>query len=202
MTAAYGLDVETDTANGGLDPRRCRILAAAVAGAGGVTVLTGPEAHLLAGLDGLLRSLPPGTLVTWNGSAFDLPFLADRARACGVRLGLRLQLDPGLVSRHPPLTGHSGAYRARWHGHGHLAAYRAYRALVSEGSCALKEVARRDGLPVVEADPARVHELAPDHLRSYVARDAELALTLARARWEEVERFSDPPLAPAVRLAG
>ena len=201
VTPAYGLDVETDTANGGLDPRQCRILAAAVAGADGVTVLTGREAHLLAGLDGLLRSLPPGTLVTWNGSAFDLPFLADRARACGVRLGLRLQLDPGLVSRHPPLTGHAGAYRARWHGHGHLDAYRAYRALVSEGSCALKEVARRDGLPVVEADPARVHELAPDHLRSYVARDAELALALARARWERVERFSDPPLAPEA-LAG
>lgn len=199
MTPAYGLDVETDTAQGGLDPRRCRILAAAVAVSGGVTVLTGREAHLLAGLDGLLRSLPPGTLVTWNGSAFDLPFLADRARACGVPLGLRLRLDPGLVSRHPPLAGHAGAYRARWYGHGHLDAYRAYRALVRDGSCALKDVARRHGLPVVEADPARVHELAPELLRRYVARDAELALVLARARWEHVARFSDPPVE---RLAG
>lgn len=199
MTPAYGLDVETDTAQGGLDPRRCRILAAAVAVSGGVTVLTGREAHLLAGLDGLLRSLPPGTLVTWNGSAFDLPFLADRARACGVPLGLRLRLDPGLVSRHPPLAGHAGAYRARWYGHGHLDAYRAYRAVVRDGSCALKDVARRHGLPVVEADPARVHELAPELLRRYVARDAELALVLARARWEHVARFSDPPVE---RLAG
>ena len=205
VTPAYGLDVETDTAQGGLDPRRCRILAAAVAGSEGVTVLTGPEAHLLAGLDGLLRALPPGTLVTWNGAAFDLPFLADRARACGVPLGLRLRLDPGVVSRHPPLAGHAGAYRARWHGHGHLDAYRAYRTLVSEGSCALKDVARRQGLAVVDADPSRVHELDPDLLRSYVARDAELALVLARARWDQVARFSDPPAPPvpqAQRMAG
>ena len=191
MIPAYGLDVETDTAHGGLDPRCSRILAAALAGSEGVTVLTGTEAHLLAGLDRLLACLPPGVLVTWNGSGFDLPFLADRARTCGVALGLRLELDPLIVSRHPPLPGHQGAYRARWHAHTHLDAYRAWRSLQSEGSGALKDVARRHGMEVVDADAARVHELDPDHLRRYVARDAELALELARGRWEEMNGFAD-----------
>jgi len=194
VTPAYGLDIETDTARGGLDPRDCGVVAAAVAGADGVTVVTGPEPHLLAALDGLLGALPPGILVTWNGSAFDLPFLSDRARHWGIPLGLRLRLDPGIVSTHPPLGGHAGAYRAQWHGHRHVDAYRAYRALLSDGSCALKAVARRYGLPVIEADPARIHELSPDQLRGYVARDAELALRLARARWAEVEAFGDPAL--------
>ena len=201
MTPAYGLDVETDTASGGLDPRVSRILAAAVSGSGGVTVLSGPEPRLLASLDGLLASLPPGVIVTWNGSAFDLPFLADRARRCGIRLGLELVLDPGITSRHPPLAGHVGRYRGRWHGHRHLDAYRAYRALVPEESCALKAVARRQGLAVVEAEASRVHELEADALRSYVARDAELALWLARDRWSEVSPFIDPVAADGV-LAG
>ena len=200
MIPAYGLDVETDTSCGGLDPRACRILAAAVARDDGVAVLTGPEPALLARLDGILAALPAGVLVTWNGSGFDLPFLADRARRCGVVLGLDIVVDPGITSRHPPLAGHPGLYRARWHGHRHLDAYRAYRTLQSEGSCALKAVARRHGLPVVEAEPTRIHELAPDQLRRYVARDAELALLLARARWTEVRPFTDPPLLG--RLAG
>ncbi|HZU71125.1 MAG TPA: hypothetical protein VE990_00005, partial [Acidimicrobiales bacterium] len=86
--------------------------------------------------------------------------------------------------------GHDGSYQASWHGHGHLDAYLAYRSL-SEGSgesCALKAVARRAGLRVLEPDPTRIHELSPAQLRRYVANDARLALTLARARWSEVIR--------------
>jgi uncharacterized protein YprB with RNaseH-like and TPR domain len=189
-TPAYGLDIETDTATGGLDPRCCRILAAALATDDGVRVLTGTEASILSGLDSEIATLAPGVLVTWNGSSFDLPFIADRARRVGVRLGLSLVLDPTIVRSHPPLPGHEGSYRARWHGHGHLDAYLAYRSLLADTgeSCALKAVARRAGLAVLEPDPSRVHELSAPELRRYVASDARLALALAKARWAEVTR--------------
>ena len=43
------------------------------------SVLDGDEITILRGLDDALLHLAPGVLVTWNGSSFDLPFLADRA---------------------------------------------------------------------------------------------------------------------------
>lgn len=193
VTAAYGLDIETDTAHGGLDPRTSPVVAAALASESGVTVIRGPEARLLRELDAILALLAPGVIVTWNGSGFDLPFLADRARRHGLRIGLRLSLDPGIVRFHPPLPGHAGFYRASWHGHDHLDAYLAYRALAAEdeGSLALKAVAARRGLAAVEVDRSRIHELEPEELASYVASDAGLALALARARWEEAVAFLD-----------
>ena len=45
----------------------------------GDEVLLGDEATLLRRLDRRLAELPPGIIVTWNGSSFDLPFLATRA---------------------------------------------------------------------------------------------------------------------------
>ena len=218
MTTAYGLDIETDTACGGLDPGRARVLAVAVAGDGlgsgpassanewwrrwrqrrvgdqGVTVLTGTEPILLRRLDSLLAGLEPGVIVTWNGSGFDLPFLADRARRCGVELGLDLWVDPGLPVQHEPLPGHTGRYRGRWYGHRHADAYLMYRALEQEPgrSCSLKAVARRAGLRVVEADASRVHELGPGRLRRYVGSDARLTLELARARWDDTAAWIDP----------
>lgn len=193
MTVAYGLDIETDTASGGLDPRSSPVVAVALASDSGVTVFRGPETRILREVDALLGVLAPGVLVTWNGSGFDLPFLSDRALRHGIELGLDLRLDPAIVRSHPPLPGHAGFYRARWHGHGHLDAYLAYRALAEdgEGSLALKAVAARRGLAALEVDRSRIHELEADDLASYVASDAALALALARTRWSEVEPFLD-----------
>jgi hypothetical protein len=193
VTVAYGLDIETDTASGGLDPRSSPVVAVAVASDSGVTVVRGPESRILREVDALLGVLAPGVLVTWNGSGFDLPFLSDRARRHGIVLGLDLRLDPAIVRSHPPLPGHAGFYRARWHDHGHLDAYLAYRALAEEGegSLALKAVAARRGLHALEVDRSRIHELEADDLATYVASDAALALALARTRWSEVEPFLD-----------
>lgn len=193
MTPAYGLDIETDTLKGGLDPRVCAIVAVAVSTDAGVHVAAGPEARLLREVDELVRSLVPGIIVTWNGSAFDLPFLADRARRRRVSLGLRLRPDPAVVRSHPPLPGHAGAYRASWHGHDHLDAYLAYRSLAAdeEGSLALKAVAARAGLDVLEVDRSRIHELEPGLLARYVANDARLAVELARIRWSEMLDLRD-----------
>jgi DNA polymerase elongation subunit (family B) len=195
----YGLDIETDTVVDGLDPAVSPIVAVALSGPDVDTIFTGPETDLLATLDAALRALEPGIIATWNGGAFDLPFLADRATACGVDLGLRLSPDPTVVLSHGPLPGHDGAYRATWYGHNHLDAYRVYRGDVGrvlQVSCSLKAIARVVGLTPVEVDRERIHELAPDALDAYVLSDARLARILAERRWPGVARCVDLSVTP------
>jgi uncharacterized protein YprB with RNaseH-like and TPR domain len=182
----YGLDIETDTTIDGLDPRVAPVVAVALATPDTTTVFTGDEATILRDLDRAVAGLPAGVIVTWNGAAFDLPFLADRARACGVTLGLALTADPSLGVRPDPLPGHAGAYRARWGVHRHLDAYRVYRADVGASlglSCALKAVARLVGLEPVEVDRSDISGLAPDELVAYVASDADVTRRLVLRRW-------------------
>jgi DNA polymerase elongation subunit (family B) len=204
----YGLDIETDTAIDGLDPRVSPVVAVALSGADGDDVFVGSEPALLGALDRRLAALPPGIIVTWNGSAFDLPFLADRAGRCGVRLGLRLRLDPAIPMRRDPLPGHEGAYRAGWHGHAHLDAYRLYRSDVGRTlpvSCSLKAMARLVGLDCVEVERSRIHELSAEQLATYAASDAALARCLAERRWATARLAVDPsppPVAGASRVLG
>ena len=193
--ALYGVDIETDTSVDGLDPAVSRVLAVALSSeAEGDVIFTGEEAGILAAVDHHLSELPPGILVSWNGAAFDLPFLADRARWAGVELGLELKWDgslhrPGRL----PLPGHAGAYRARWYGHAHLDAYRAWRSLSEpDVPCGLKAVARKLGLDVVDVDDKRrIHAMGLAALRRYVASDATLARRLAALRWPEIAPFVD-----------
>ncbi len=194
----YGLDIETDTSCDGLDPRAGGVVAAAVCAADRCWVVSGQsEAELLADLDRLLAGLAPGVVVTWHGAGFDLPFLADRAAVCGVRLGLELWLDPTLDVRRP-LAGHTGAYRARWGAHTHLDAYQLWRdaGRALSMSCSLKSMAEFFGLPLVAVDRERIHELAPDDLADYVASDAALARRLAELRWHRAERHIDAAVTP------
>ena len=181
----YGLDIETDTTINGLDPAVGGIVTVALSGPDGDEVFDGPEGDMLGAVDARLAGLEPGVLATWNGAFFDLPFLADRAAHHGIVLGLRLTLDPRIASRRDPLPGHSGAYRACWHGHRHIDAYQLYRSDVGRVlgvSCSLKAIARLVGLTPVEVDRARIHDLAPDALAAYVASDARLARLLAERR--------------------
>jgi len=190
----YGLDIETDTSLDGLDPAVSPVVSVGLSTPAGDHVFDGAEPELLVALDAHLGALPPGVIATWNGGAFDLPFLADRAAACGVRLGLRLRSDPTVLLAHGPLPGHAGAYRAAWHRHGHLDAYRVYRGDVGRVlrlSCSLKAVARLVGLTPVEVDRARIHELPPDALHAYVVSDARLTRALAERRWPGASRCVD-----------
>jgi DNA polymerase elongation subunit (family B) len=202
----YGLDIETDTRVDGLDPSVAAVVSVAVAGEDHGAVFEASdhpddERTLLHDLDRHLAGLDPGILVTWNGSGFDLPFLGDRAARHGLALGLHLQLDPGLRSRREPLAGHEGAYRARWHHHRHLDAYRVYRADVGPLlgiSCGLKNVARAAGLRPVEVDRAALHELPAERLRTYVTSDARVTRLLAARRWPgiaaHVDRYAAEPV--------
>lgn len=194
----YGLDIETDTSVDGLDPAVAPVVTVALSTPEGDEVFTGPERSLLAALDGALRELPAGVVATWNGAGFDLPFLADRAGRHDLALGLRIALDPTIVSRRPPLAGHAGAYRGRWHDHRHIDAYRLYRGDVGPAlrvSCSLKAIARLVGLTPVEVDRERIHTLPDAVLRAYVASDARLTRLLAERRWPAASRFADHPAA-------
>jgi DNA polymerase elongation subunit (family B) len=193
----YGLDIETDTTVDGLDPVRSPVVTAALSTLDGDEVFTGPEPAILGALDDRLRALPAGVLATWNGAAFDLPFLADRAAVRGVALGLRLAPDPTGLPGHDPLPGHACAYRASWYGHRHLDGYRVYRADVGpllRVSCSLKAIARLVGLAPVEVDRERIHDLPPAALAAYVASDARLARVLAERRWPGIARCVDRPV--------
>ena len=192
--AVYGLDIETDTTENGLDPRVAAVVTVALAGPGYEEVFTGPEGRLLVELDERIGELEPGVLATWNGAAFDLPFLADRAALHGLALGLRLQHDPSITLRRAPLPGHRGAYRASWYDHGHLDAYRLYRGDVGPAlriSCSLKSIARFVGLAPVEVDRTRIHDLSNEALHAYAASDARLARILTERRWGTESRFVD-----------
>ena len=192
--AVYGLDIETDTTVNGLDPRVAAVVTVALAGPGLEEVFTGPEADLLLALDERLAQLEPGVIATWNGAAFDLPFIADRAALHGLRLGLRLQHDSAITMRRAPLPGHRGAYRAGWFDHGHLDAYRLYRGDVGPAlriSCSLKSIARFVGLAPVEVDRTKIHDLSNEALHAYAASDARLARILTERRWGTASRFVD-----------
>lgn len=194
----YGLDIETDTTVDGLDPSLAAVVAVAVAGPHGDVVLLGDEVDLLRRLEGLLRSLEPGVLVTWNGAGFDLPFLAARAERHGIELGLRLFLP--VCERGP------GCYTATWGAHAHLDGYRLYRADVGRTlglSCGLKAMARLVGVTPVEVDRDLIHDLDQADLERYVASDARLARDLVARRLPTAAAFVDRPTgqrAPAPTL--
>jgi DNA polymerase elongation subunit (family B) len=194
----YGLDIETDTTVNGLDPTQAEIVAIALTmpySSVQDVVLTGPEAQMLRDLDQLLQELPPGVLVTWNGAAFDLPFLAERARRAGVPMHLRLAEDPSLDGAGRPSRDGRSAYRASWGAHRHLDGYRLYRADVGRTlglPCGLKPMAKLVGLEPVEVDREQIHQLSAQDLHEYVASDARLARELVVRRLPAAARFADP----------
>jgi hypothetical protein len=196
--AVYGLDIETDTTVDGLDPAVAAVVTVALAAPGYEEIFTGPEDVLLTELDERLDELEPGVIATWNGAAFDLPFIADRAARYDVALGLRLQADAGIATR-APLPGHRGAYRASWYDHRHLDAYRLYRGDVGPAlriSCSLKSIARFVGLAPIEVDRTRIHDLSNEALHAYAASDARLARILTERRWATASRGIDRVVEP------
>jgi DNA polymerase elongation subunit (family B) len=190
----YGLDIETDTTTDGLDPDRSAVVAIALVGPDGSHLFDGTESESLTALDETLRELPTGIVATWNGAAFDLPFLARRAARAGTRLGLELVADPSIAMRSEPIAGETCAYRARWFDHAHLDGYRLYRADVGKLlglSCGLKPMARLVGLDPVQVDRARLHELTADEVRAYVTSDARITRELVMRRMPVAAAFAD-----------
>jgi len=191
----YGLDIETDTEIDGLDPTRSAIVAVALVSDDAEFIFDGSEAQILRDLDQTLAELPPGVIVTWNGSRFDLPYLADRAKLTQISLNLRLTQSAFRDSWHDPLPGHAGGYQATWGDHQHLDAYFVFRNDVGASlhlSCALKPLARLVGLKPVEEDRTALHLLTQEQMHAYVVSDASLTRELARRRWPTARNAIDP----------
>ncbi len=191
----YGLDIETDTTVNGLDSEVAPVVTVALSLRRlrrGLQRRRGRRSSR--GSTGGWPSSPPGVLATWNGAAFDLPFLADRAALLDLPIGLRLRHDPDIRMHHQPLPGHPGAYRARWYRHGHIDAYRLYRGDVGPAlrvSCSLKSIARLVGLAPLQVDRKHIHDLSREVLHAYAASDARLARVLTERRWGTAARFVD-----------
>lgn len=183
-TALYGLDIETDTRTDGLDPSVAAVTAVAVASADGPVVFTGAEHRILAGFAGWLSdpAVLPGVVVTWNGAAFDLPFLASRAAHNGISLALRLAPDPAFPLKYPPAVGWPHAVRATVGPHGHCDLMPLWRPWAAEHGipAGLKAVAAAVGIEMIEVDRTRIHALTAGELADYVASDAVGTLALAR----------------------
>jgi hypothetical protein len=157
----------------------------------GDEVLLGDERELLVELDRRLARLAPGVLVTWNGTFFDLPFIAARAAALGLQLGLRCDAAGAWPPPYRP-----GPHESSWWGHRHLDGYRLYRDDLGRAlglSCALKSLSRLCGLQPVEVDRSRMHLLDDASMREYVASDARLARQLVQRRMPLAYRSVDPP---------
>jgi hypothetical protein len=190
--AIYGLDIETDTTEDGLDPAVASVRAIALSGRTFDELYVGDEIDILRALDARLAGLPTGVVATWNGSAFDLPFLADRARILGIDLGLKLCLDRRLTLHRAPLPGHAGAYRASWHDHGHLDTFRIYGGGASAAQrLSLRSLGRLVGIGAQQVHPARTQTLSNEALHACAPSDARLARVLAERRWPAAARMID-----------
>ena len=189
--AIYGLDIETDNSSDGLDPAVASVRAVALSGRTFDELFVGDEADLLRALDDRLAALPLGVIATWNGSAFDLPFLADRARVLGTDLGLKLCLDRSLTLHRAPLPGHAGAYRASWHEHGHLDTFRIYGEPDGGPRRSLRTFGRLVGLGDHPSPRSRTHDLGNEALHACAPSDARLARVLAERRWPAAARMID-----------
>lgn len=189
----YGLDIETDTRLDGLDPAVAPVRTAALSGRTFDEVFVGTEEEILEGLDARLATLAPGVIATWNGSTFDLPFIADRARLLGVSLGLQLCLDRRLTLHRATLPGHAGAYRAGWHHHTHVDTFRLYgHPAPASPWASLRTIARVLGLSApAAAGGRRTHQMANEALHAHAPSDARLARVLAERRWSAAARMVD-----------
>jgi len=207
----YGLDIETGhpsghrvasacepaTTEAALDPRHTIVIRAVVSTAAGEHTLEGDEIVLLQRLDALLARLEPGILATWNGAAFDLPYLADRAGARAVHLGLRLAADPRRRFRGETLPGHRHAYRAAWYGHRHLDAARLYRSgrrpLVDVDDLLRAIGWTGRGRSSAGSGPADEPgaELSHDAVHAFASNDARLIRSLVEARLPGIARHLD-----------
>ncbi len=130
-------------------------------------VFVGFEHELLTeGLDDRLAELEPGVLATWNGAAFDLPFLADRKSLA--QQGSSSGSSSGSTRASgcsTPLPGAPVRTGAAWHQHCHVDAYH---------------------LPGRRFGP---QHRGPARLRQQ--RDARLARVLTERRWASASRFVD-----------
>lgn len=203
MTALplYALDLETDTTRNGLDPHDAAIVSAAIysgghngSGRAAIVFDDRDEARLLRSLDAWLGddATAPGVIVTWNGAAFDIPFLLTRAEICDVKLGLAATVSEARKPYYEPINGHAGGYVASWYDHDHADVMHAWRSWARAQGIrgGLKPVASAQGIEVIEVDRTKIHELSAADLMAYNVSDVHATWLLAH-RLEDLGPWLD-----------
>lgn len=190
----YALDIETDNSINGLDPRVSFVRSVAVYGENSTFLSAAQtpdtEGALLAGLAEHLDKLEPGVVVTWNGAAFDIPFICDRYTP----FPATLVPDPSLVPKYDPLPGHQGAYRIIFARHHHLDIAYHYKdeALASGLRWSLKPIAHHHGIEAIEIDAAEAWRLSVCELLTYNLSDAIATYRLAELKKDVINEL--PPV--------
>lgn len=170
------LDIETT----GLDPENSRALAVALSDCASDEVLAGDdEDELLARVEDRIATLPGETiLATWNGEAFDLPFLRRRFEIRGMTTSLDLS-PRGVMGKYG-----QPRFEATWGGRRHVDIAYPYRDRAAELGVewSLKPLARALGFDPVEVDRNgdAIARMSKDALAEYAASDARITALLAR----------------------
>ena len=181
-----GFDIETDTsqtepggARSGLDPRYSRVISAAAwADNGHEYFARSSEALLLGDIAQYMGDVgkEDGTLLTWNGANFDLPFLVSRAWENSVKLGLVWQVSSNRPAKYRHCPGFDGGLVARWGELDHVDVSYAYREYAEAQGLEwrLKPVAKSFGLEPVEVDSTATSDLSPAELEVYNLSDVRI----------------------------
>jgi uncharacterized protein YprB with RNaseH-like and TPR domain len=188
------IDIETT----GLSPLDCKVVSVAIATDDETVVWeNADEATMLADLATWITSpsRTPGVFVTWNGSAFDWPFLATRAAVHNSPLSTLLHLVPSAdrTPRYGAIGGHDCGYLVNVGGWDHLDAMLPWRPIAKARgiSAGLKPVSRSEGIEVIEVDRERISDLTRAELMAYNVSDVAATLELARRLGDQVDTWMD-----------
>lgn len=186
------MDIETS----GLSPLESHVVSIAICSDQEFIVWESQdEKRLLDDFAYWLDTRDKGAIVTWNGSAFDWPFLFTRANTVGSRLATKITLvqaetrDP----QYGPIGGHTGGYLVNVEGWDHIDAMLPWRdrAKAAGHRWALKAVAKVHGIDVVEVDRERITELPKKDLAAYNISDVDATLQLAEKLGDELFEWLD-----------
>jgi len=183
-TPRYGFDIETT----GLRWDEATVTTFAIYGEGVAVVGEGTdEEGLLHALLDAFDELRPGVVVTWNGAAFDGPFLAGRLMEHDMPGAFRLSPNLGVTPKYEPQPGFAPIgfdpiFVGSGGEHAHLdIAYGFWRKWADDNEVhwGLKPVAKAAGLQVIEVDREHMDALSEDERRAYCLSDARAAYELA-----------------------
>lgn len=181
----YGFDLCTDAADAVVDGNRHRITRVGISTDRGDEVYEGDEGEILHLVDHRLAVLPPGVLISWQGSLLDFPLIQRRAEHHRLETGLRLRPDHRDAPR-SILAGLKHPWCSAWYSHQHIELRRVY------------DSSERWWKPLrSKLDPESLIP-PPDALVAHdPARDARLARSLAERRWAQAKRYVDRMPAPS-----
>lgn len=139
----------------------------------------------------------PGTVSTWNGSNFDLPFIVDRAAMHGIDTGILLTPSAQRPAKYQPLPGHTSGYEASFAvdgrtRHTHIDIAYPYKSWAANRDVAwsLKPVADALDLdPVVEARGS-LSDIPVDRLLAYNLSDCRITHAAA-AKLDDLDTHVD-----------